>query len=174
MNIFTLPKDEINKIGFENQIYGFPTPTGLKKITNELNQLIIQNKINYISGIDLGCGDGKTIDYFNKNIFQSNWIGIELSEYRINMSSNPDIIIEGDLLDLNYKDYNFLFINNLAFDDILLDKIETKIYIEFEGYLLLSKSISNSKLNKIISIVKTFSADTNWQKNHTFYLYLIN
>jgi hypothetical protein len=173
-NIFVIPKDEIIKIGEENQIYGFAILTGLKVLADEINNIKKYYKIKYIYGIDLGCGDGETINYFNKNIEYSEWTGIELSNYRISLSTNPEIIIEGNLLDLNYSEYNFLYINNLAFDDSLCEKIEIKIFNEFNGIVLVTNPFQHKKFISNSKIIKTVKADTNWQKNHIFYFYLIN
>jgi hypothetical protein len=172
-NIFSIPKEEIEKIGEENQIYGFPLLSGLQVLVNEI--LIISKfyKFNYIYGIDLGCGDGKTIDYFNKNIINSEWIGIEMSSYRISLSLNPTNIIEGNLLELDYQNYNFIYVNNLAFDDSLSDKLENKIFTEFTGIIFTTKPFSNLKLIKKIKKIKNVKADTNWQKKHNFNFYLL-
>ena len=170
-NIFVLPNEEINIIGFENQIYGFPTD--LKKLSDIIIKITKQHKINYIYGIDLGCGDGKTIDFFNKNIDKSKWIGIELSSYRINLSLNYSYIIEGNMLDIFYGDYNFIYVNNLCFDTILSEKLENKIYAEFKGYILTTTPFLLNKLNKNISLIESFPIDTNWQKKHIFYLWFI-
>jgi hypothetical protein len=173
-NIFVIPQEEIIKIGEENQIYGFVILSGLKVITNEINNITKYYKIKHIYGIDLGCGDGQAIDYFNKYIVNSEWTGIELSNWRISMSLNPEIIMEGNLLNISYSDYNFLYINNLAFDDELCKKIEIKIFNEFKGIVLVSNPFQYKKLIYNKKIIKTVKADTNWQKNHIFYFYLIN
>lgn len=173
-NIFIIPHEEIIKIGEENQIYGYVILSGLKILAFEINNIAKYHKIKYIYGIDLGCGDGQTIDYFNETITNSEWTGVELSNYRISMSLNPEIIIEGNLLNLSYNDYNFIYINNLAFDDELCTKIEIKLLNEFNGFILVSKPFQYAKLNKICKIIKTVKADTNWQKNHIFYFYLLN
>lgn len=173
-NIFIIPEEEIEEIGEENQIYGFPIFSGLKTLSTEITNVCKFQKINYIYGIDLGCGDGQLINYFNKTIQNSSWTGIELSKYRISLSTNPEDIIEGNLLDLDYSNYNFLYINNLAFDDKLCEKIEIKIFNEFLGIILVSKPFYYKKLNTKSKIIKTTKADTNWQKNHIFYFYLLN
>ena len=172
-NIFVIPKEEIIKIGEENQIYGYVVKTGLKLLANEINNITKYYKIKYIYGIDLGCGDGQTIDYFNKLVPNSEWSGIELSNYRISMALNPDLIIEGNLLDLSYNNYNFIYINNLAFDDELCIKIEIKLLNEFRGIVLVSNPFQYRKLTSNSKIIKTIKADTNWQKNHIFYFYLL-
>ena len=173
-NIFVIPKEEIIKIGEENQIYGYAILSGLKVLANEINNIKKYYKIKYIYGIDLGCGDGQTIDYFNKYIVNSKWSGIELSNWRISMSLNPEIIMEGDLLDISYSEYNFIYINNLAFDDELCEKIEIKLFNEFNGIILACKPFHYKKLTSNSKIIKTIKADTNWQNNHIFYFYLIN
>lgn len=172
-NIFVIPDEEIIIIGKENQIYGFPVISGLKVLSKEINNISKFYKFNYIHGIDLGCGDGNVIDYFNDNIPNSEWIGIELSSYRISLSVNPNRILEGNLLDINYSDYNFLYINNLAFDDKLCEKIEIKILNEFSGIIIVSKSFNYKKLSTNCKIIKTIKVDTNWQKNHVFHFYLL-
>jgi hypothetical protein len=172
-NIFVIPENEIKLIGEENQIYGFPITSGLNTLSNEINNISKFYKIKHIHGIDLGCGDGQVIDYFNKWVFSSEWVGIELSNYRISLSTNPDIIIEGNLLDLDYSEYNFIYINNLAFDDELCEKIEIKLFNEFNGIVLVSKQFQYKKLATNSKILKSIKVDTNWQKNHIFYFYLI-
>jgi hypothetical protein len=172
-NIFVIPKEEIIKIGEENQIYGYILRSGLKQIVNEIINITKYYKIKHIYGIDLGCGDGQTIDYFNYNIENSEWIGIELSNYRISMALNPDLLIEGNLLDLSYNNYNFIYINNLAFDDELCNKIEIKLFNEFTGIVLVSNPFQYKNLISNSKIIKTIKADTNWQKSHCFYFYLL-
>ena len=172
-NIFVIPREEIEMIGEENQTYGFPIVSGLKVLSTEINKIIKYCKIEYIYGIDLGCGDGQTINYFNEQIINSEWTGIELSTYRISLSVNSDIIMEGNLLDLNYQDYNFIYVNNLAFDNDLCEKIENKILVEFHGIILTTGPFSNNKLIKKCKKIKNIKADTNWQKKHLFYVYLL-
>lgn len=172
-NIFVIPTYEITEIGEENQIYGHPTIYGLCTLSNKINNICKYYKIKYIYGIDLGCGDGQTINYFNKFVLKSYWEGVELSTYRVSLSTNPDIIIEGNLLELDYKNYNFIYVNNLAFDDYLCDKLENKILSEFNGVILTTKPFSNKKLIKNISNIGNIKVDTNWQKKHLFYFYLL-
>lgn len=172
-NIFIIPDEEIEIIGEENQIYGYPLLTGLKVLSNEIINISRNHKFHYINGIDLGCGDGQLINHFNKTIENSSWTGIELSSYRISLSINPDIIIEGNLLDIGYNDYNFIYVNNLAFDDMLSSKLEIKIFNEFAGIVLTTKPFSYKKLINKSKIIKTIKVDTNWQKNHIFYFYLL-
>ena len=172
-NIFIIPQHEINEIGEENSIYGFPIISGLNTLANEINIISTHYKIKFIYGIDLGCGDGQVISYFNKNIYNSCWTGVELSSYRISLSKKPNDIIEGNLLDINYNDFNFLYINNLAFDDELCENIEIKINNEFNGFIFITKPFQYKNLIKKSKIIKTIKVDTNWQLNHIFYIYII-
>ncbi len=174
-NIFFIPKQEIKLIGEENYIYGFPTNNGTKKISKEISNIITTNNLEII-GIDLGCGDGKLIDYFNKNIKNSLWHGIELSATRIDLSDykNNNYIIEGNLLNLDYSDYNFIFTNNVCFDDDLCEKLEHKILSEFIGHFIFSKKITNINLYKNAIFLTSFIAETNWDKSHEFYIYYKN
>ena len=63
--------------------------------------------------------------------------------------------MEGDLLDISYSDYNFLYINNLAFDDELCEKIEIKLFNEFNGIILACKSFHYKKLTSNSKIIKS-------------------
>ena len=171
INLFIIPDEEIKLIGAQNQIYGCPTWNGLNQLKNSIELIQSQLNIDYIYGIDLGCGDGKIINYMNKHSTNCEWIGIELSKSRINLADNLDNIIEGDLLDLSYKNYNFIYVNNLCFDDELNEKLENKIYYEFDGLILASNQITSSKLLNIIDFVKIINIDMNWQRNYSFYLY---
>ena len=169
-NIFNIPADEKELIG-DSYIYGFPTNKGLKKLNNEINLLNLPD----INGIDLGCGDGRVIDNFNKNIKNSNWSGIELSEYRVENSQykNDNNLIIGDLLDLDYSDYNFIYLSNVCFTDELNSKIEYKIFNEFNGYLLTFNKIEYYKLYRRSNLIKNFPIETNWIKEHQIFIYSI-
>ncbi len=172
-NIFKIPKDEIKLIGESNYIYGHLTNKGLKKISTHITDFMNKYEINYIKGIDLGCGDGELINYFNKNIKNNNWTGIELSETRINLSEYKDdnLLIQGDLLEINYSDYNFIFANNVCYDDELCEKLEDKIYREFRGFFIFSKKIINNNLYRSADLLNDALIETNWEKKHKFYFY---
>ncbi len=174
-NIFTIPEFEIKLIGGHSHVYGFPTYKGMKQLNILIKELQEKFQIENILGIDLGCGDGKLIDFFNKNLKKSNWDGIELSEYRIENSiyKNDNNLIFGNLLDLDYSDYNFIFVNNVCFEDELCNKLEHKMFREFSGYFIFSKKILNNKLYRSASLIKDFIIETNWNKNQSFYLYKI-
>ena len=171
-NIFLIPESEVKQIGFENAVYGFPTQKGLTQLVNAIRGVVDEIDIfDYIQGIDLGCGDGAVVDHFNKSISGSEWHGVELSAYRLNNSRYKDdnILMEGDLLKVNLRPYNFVFCNNLAFDDALKDALEQKVGREFSGLIVLSDTFTGS----VGKIVHTFPVRTNWSSAHMFYLYLV-
>ena len=174
-DIFNIPESEIKLIGGTSHIYGFPTNKGMKKLNEEIINVQQKFKIESIYGIDLGCGDGKVIDFFNKNQSNSNWEGIELSETRIDQSiyKNDNNIISGNLLDLNYSSYNFIYSNNVCFEDELCDKLETKILQEFSGYFIFLKKITNYELYRKAHLIKDYIFETNWNKKQPFYFYKI-
>ena len=74
---------------------------------------------------------------------------------------------------IDYNNYNFMYINNLAFNDELCIKIEIKLLNEFKGIVLVSNPFQYRKLTFNSKIIKKIKADTNWQKNHIFYFYLL-
>jgi hypothetical protein len=61
----------------------------------------------------------------------------------------------------------------LAFDDELCNKIEIKLFNEFTGIVLVSNPFQYKNLISNSKIIKTIKADTNWQKSHCFYFYLL-
>lgn len=167
-NIFIIPDKEVEQIGFENAVYGFPLEKGLLQLSLEIKNVLNEHELEFIQGIDLGCGDGAVVDYFNRTIGGSEWHGIELSAYRLDHSRYKDAnyLMEGNLLEVDLRPYDFIFCNNLAFDDTLKDLLEQKIRREFSGYLILSDPFNGKEL-------LTFPVRTNWSAAHTFYLYRI-
>lgn len=115
-DLFIIPQDEVEQIGQENSIYGFPLVKSIKIISDELQRISEIYKIYYIKGIDLGCGNGELVHYINYHINNSNkedesndlnnefkvnidtceFEGIELSEYRLNKNICNDIEINKD------------------------------------------------------------------------------
>jgi tRNA G46 methylase TrmB len=67
---------------------------------------------NFSNFLDLGCGSGRAIDFFNKNFFNKNFIGIEYStnlyEYcrKIFQKQKNIKIIQEDFTKLNFFQYN--------------------------------------------------------------------
>ena len=172
-NIFIIPEVEIKRIGFENAVYGYPLEKGLIQLTDAIKTVLNEHDIEFIQGIDLGCGDGAVVNHFNKKIPSSEWHGIELSKYRLDNSKHKEnnILMEGNLLEINFRPYDFIFCNNLAFDDELKKTLEKKIWREFSGYLILSDPIQFTR--NIGKELLTFPVKTNWSSAHMFYLYRV-
>jgi len=170
-NIFIIPEAEVKLIGFENAVYGFPLEKGLVQLSDEIRAVLTEEEIEFVKGIDLGCGDGAVVDYFNKTIGRSEWHGIELSAYRLHHSkyNEENILMEGNLLEVDLRSYDFIFCNNLAFDDELKAALEKKVGREFTGYFVLSDPFTRN----VGKLLRTFRVRTNWSAAHLFYLYKI-
>ena len=90
---------------------------------------------NFSNFIDLGCGSGRTIDFFNKNFYNKNFIGIEYYpdqyEYcrKIFQSKNNIKIIQTDFTKSNFFQYNAdcYFFNNPFKKDLEFIKFIEKI-----------------------------------------------
>jgi SAM-dependent methyltransferase len=168
-NIFIIPEEEVKRIGFENAVYGYPLEKGLVQLADEIKAVLCEEEC--VRGIDLGCGDGAVVDYFNRFIGRCEWHGIELSAYRLNHSrfKENNILIEGNLLEVDLRSYDFIFCNNLAFDDKLKADLEKKVGREFTGHFVLSDPFTQN----VGKLLRTFCVKTNWSTAHLFYLYKI-
>jgi hypothetical protein len=80
-------------------------------------------------------------------------------------------IIWGNLLDIDYGIYNFIYVNNLVFDDELSMKLEIKIFNEFTGIIITTKPFTYGKLISNSKKIKIVKADTNWEKDVQFFFY---
>lgn len=75
---------------------------------------------NFQKFLDLGCGSGRIIDFFNKNFSEKNFVGIEYysdqyNDCKKNFRDKENIeIIQGDFTKLNFFQYNAdcYFLNN--------------------------------------------------------------
>jgi len=122
-----------NRFNFSDNVYmtnNFPTPYYfLFKIKKTLKNN------NFSNFIDLGCGSGRTIDFFNKNFYNKNFIGIEYFpdqyEYcrKIFQSKNNIKIIQTDFTKSNFFQYNAdcYFFNNPFKKDLEFIKFIEKI-----------------------------------------------
>ena len=197
--LFIIPQDEVQKIGQENSIYGFPLVKSIKIISDELKKYCDEYKIYYIKGIDLGCGNGEVVHYINYNINykinsnsdnnndNTNYIdicefeGIELSEYRINKNiCNQENnhcscnLIMGDLLKIYYGLYNVIYCGNVCFDDTLVYNIEKKMIKEFTGIYITYCKIVDEKLLRKSHLINTIIIETNWNKQQKLHFYFVS
>ncbi len=173
--LFVIPDDEIRTIGVESSVYGFPTATGMKQLVSLFNTIKSTHKIEYIYGIDLGCGDGLLINYLNTQLTDSTWDGVELSTYRIHASNywETNTIHNCNLLELDYSLYNFIWVNNVCFEDDLCVALEQKLFTEFSGYFVFSKAPQNPVLYKHCMLLMQTPIEMNWAKKHNVYVYKI-
>ena len=85
--------------------------------------------------LDLGCGSGRVIDFFNKNLQNKNFIGIEHTEEQFsycneNFKTFKNIkVIQANFLEFDFLQYNAdcYFLNQPIKDDTILIEILKKI-----------------------------------------------
>ena len=122
-----------NRFNFSENEYmtnNFPTPYYfLFKIKK-----ILKNN-NFSNFIDLGCGSGRTINFFNRNFYNKNFIGIEYftDQYehcrKIFQRKNNIKIIQTDFTKSNFFHYNAdcYFFNNPFKKDLEFTKFIEKV-----------------------------------------------
>jgi hypothetical protein len=167
--LFILPPDEIKSIGCSNLTYGSLTNKGLKTMVNTINKYIT----NDIYGLDLGCGDGELIYHLQNLMKNSYWEGVEISDHRVNSQIRDVCIWQGDMLNENFRIYNILHADNLCLDDIIAEKLEKKIILEFKGIYITYRKPENEKFLKEAIYLETVLTETTWT-NHLIHFYLIN
>ena len=99
----------------------------------------VLKKKNFNTFLDLGCGSGRAIDFFNKNSFNKKFIGIEyffnqFSYCKKILKKHKNInIINADFIktDFFHHDADCYFFNHPVADDLLFVDIIKKI-IDFE------------------------------------------
>jgi hypothetical protein len=100
---------------------------------SKINKIL--NKINFNTFVDLGCGSGRAIEFFNKNLINKSFVGIEYYlkyyKYSSNLfkdSSNIKIINE-NFFNVNLQELNAdcYFLNHPVKEDKLLVEIIKKI-----------------------------------------------
>ena len=117
-----------------------PTPFYFLKI---IKDYLVENRINNFNFIDLGCGKGRRLRFFDKE-FKANWIGLDYNKKFIILNKN------------NFKKKNYYFnvldlnsskkVNSLIFKKKELDLKKNIIFI--------SNSISPESILKILPIFK--------------------
>jgi hypothetical protein len=166
--LFVLPQNEIKSTGIINLIYGSLTNKGLFTMCKTIEKYIKHN----IYGLDLGCGDGELIYNLQKNIPDSIWEGVEISEHRVSLQTRDVNIWQGDMLDENFRIYNILHADNLCLDEIISDKLEEKIANEFNGIYITYRTPKNIKFLEKTVFLDTVLTETTWT-NHPIHYYLI-
>ena len=160
-DLFNLPQDEIKRIGVNNLIYGSLTDRGLKTLTETLNKI----KTTQVIGFDLGCGDGELIHHLKRLDPESEWDGVEISDYRVQKQKRDVNIWQGDFLTENFRPYNVLHADNLCLEDDIAEKLEEKIALEFSGIYITYRTPKNYRFLKNATNIKTVLTETTWTKH---------
>jgi len=166
--LYDLPESEIKLIGRNNLIYGSLTNKGVSTMCNTIKKYCNNN----IYGLDLGCGDGELIYNLQKNLSNSIWDGVEISNYRVSLQKRDVNIWQGDMLDENFKCYNVLHADNLCLDENISDKLEQKIINEFNGLYISYRKPNNINFLKKAIYLDVVLTETTWI-NHLIYYYYI-
>jgi hypothetical protein len=192
-DIFDIPPGEIERMGLENSIYGFPLQKSVERLGDILISLLPRFQIRHPVGIDLGCGDGAVSRVLHKKM-GCRWDGVELSAHRLDLApddagvaSTADAdadegagsgesmvdLFEGDLLELSYKPYNLIYCNNVCFDEELTRKLELKILAEFTGLYVSFKKVVDLQLLRGSVLVESLEIQTNWVNDHVIHVYYV-
>jgi len=128
---------------------------------HEINKVIKSKNFNLF--LDLGCGSGRAIDFFNKNFSDKNFIGIEYFQEQFlhskkNFELNRNIkIIQGDFIKIDFLQYNadcYFFNHPIKVDDIFIEiikKIKNSGFIR-KNILLIFVNCNNNVLQSLKDI----------------------
>jgi len=168
--LFDLPQSEIKAAGRQNLTYGSLTKKGLNTMAKTIDRF--SPKSIPIHGFDLGCGDGELIYHLQKQIQDSTWEGVEISEHRVSAQSRDVTIWQGDMLEENYRPYNVLHADNLCLEDHIADKLEKKIALEFSGIYITYRTPENPTFLRSSKWLDTVSMETTWT-HHPIHIYRV-
>ena len=141
----------------------------------------ILSKFNFKTFLDLGCGSGRVIDFFTKNLIQVDFVGIEHFSKQYNyckkiFENKKNIkIVQADFLKSDFFQYDpdCFFLNRPINDDLVF--IETiKKLLNFphkhKKILLIFVNCDNKILKSLINIQCIDSFYTNVNKGYSIYL----
>jgi len=141
----------------------------------------ILSKFNFKTFLDLGCGSGRVIDFFSKNLVQVDFVGIEYFSKQYNyckkiFENKKNIkIVQADFLKSDFFQYDpdCFFLNRPIEDDLVF--IETiKKLLNFphkhKKILLIFVNCDNKILKSLINIQCIDSFYTNVNKGYSIYL----
>ena len=141
----------------------------------------ILSKFNFKTFLDLGCGSGRVIDFFSKNLAQVDFVGIEHFSNQYNyckkiFENKKNIkIVQADFLKFDFFQYDpdCFFLNRPINDDLVF--IETiKKLLNFphkhKKILLIFVNCDNKILKSLINIQCIDSFYTNVNKGYSIYL----
>jgi hypothetical protein len=167
-SLFTLPKREIQRFGKESVTYGSLTEKGIERTV----QIIQKYCEEPVYGFDLGCGDGELIWHFEKELLNSIWEGVELSEFRVSQQTRNVYIWQGDFLEENFHVYNVLHADNLCLTDYIADKLEEKITHEFHGLYISYRVPTNVQFLQKATLLTKVPTETTWGIHVIYYYWL--
>ena len=120
------------------------------------------NEKNFTKFIDLGCGSGRVIDFFHKNIKNKNFLGIEYfdKQYKIcknNFANEKNIeIIQSNFIKLDVFKYDsaYYFLNApFKRSEDFLNFIQTmQNYHVKKNFLVITVNIDKKTLDKIKNV----------------------
>lgn len=152
----------------DNLVYGEITKIGVKELSTYLK--------NY-KGVfyDIGCGNGKLLLHLSLISNFEKYVGIEISQIRINYAleinkilcqENVNFICD-DILNVDISDANFILMDDIMFSDDLRNSILEKIPT---GCYYISCYQTNDQY------IETITLDVSWFdfKKMTFYIYKKN
>ena len=141
----------------------------------------VLSKFNFKTFLDLGCGSGRVIDFFSKNLAQVDFVGIEHFSNQYNyckkiFENKKNIkIVQADFLKSDFFQYDpdCFFLNRPINDDLVF--IETiKKLLNFphkhKKILLIFVNCDNKILKSLINIQCIDSFYTNVNKGYSIYL----
>jgi SAM-dependent methyltransferase len=141
----------------------------------------ILSKFNFKTFLDLGCGSGRVIDFFSKNLVQVDFVGIEYFSNQYNyckkiFENKKNIkIVQADFFKSDFFQYDpdCFFLNRPIEDDLVF--IETiKKLLNFphkhKKILLIFVNCDNKILKSLINIQCIDSFYTNVNKGYSIYL----
>lgn len=166
--LYSLPKHEIQQYGLDILTYGSLSKRGLETTVYKIKTHCKEP----IYGFDLGCGDGELIWHFKQKLYDSEWEGVEISEYRVSQQTRDVCIWQGDMLDENFHVYNVLHADNLCLNEIIADMLEEKISQEFSGLYLSYRKPTNITFLRKAKLIEEVLTETTWGMHTIYYLYL--
>ena len=139
--------------------------------------------LNFKTFLDMGCGFGRAIDFFNKSLSNKNFIGIEYFEKQFlyckkNFESNKNIT----LFNIDFTKFNFLqynadcyFFNHPIKDDVIFSDLIKKIINSVhnkKNILLIFVNCNNNILKSLekVQLIESYYVND----NKGFSIYSIN
>ena len=139
--------------------------------------------LNFKTFLDMGCGFGRAIDFFNKSLSNKNFIGIEYFEKQFlyckkNFESNKNIT----LFNIDFTKFNFLqynadcyFFNHPIKDDVIFSDLIKKIINSVhnkKNILLIFVNCNNNILKSLekVQLIESYYVND----NKGFSVYSIN